>query len=280
MSKLYVVNHLKDNISSDVTAILNTTQKLEANTDYKVSPVEVGFEYVKSLFEQFDEVAFDTSHDNYTVLIQQSELEIKYRQSTLTTNKEVLDNNRLTFFGCSHTYGIGHDDKSTTYPDILSTLIDIDYVNLGMPGKGNYAIEDLLTTYYIKNAKLVIQFTDIYRVKFLHNGKLIENKVYDLGYKNTVMFSEENLFLNFKKIVDRVVARLREGNNQFLITYTNNIDNEWAINANLFLHGYTEYCSAVGIQIDTASDGTHYGIQSHKLWADRLFFKWKSLYGN
>ena len=93
------------------------------------------------------------------------------------------------------------------------------------------------------------------------------------------MFNEENLFFNFKKIVDRIVARLREGNNQFLLTYTNNIDNDWAIQANSFLHRYTEYCSAIGTQIDVAEDGAHYGIQSHSLWAERLYDKWIELYG-
>lgn len=279
MSKLFVVNHLKDNVKGTVQSILTSDQILLPGTDYKVSPIELGFDYVISLFDKFETVEFDTDHTNYSVLLHQSELQTIYANKIKESTNQILDTNLLNFFGCSHTRGIGHVSKLTTYPNVLSELMLIDYNNFGLPGKGNYDIEDLLTLYSIKNSKLIIQFTDMYRVRYLHNGHLLQNGIYRINHNHPVLFSEENLFFNFKKIVNRIVTRLRDGNNQFLITYTNNIDNEWAVYANLFFHEYREYSSAVGTQIDVANDGAHYGINTHKLWADRLYKKWIELYG-
>lgn len=278
MAKIFIINHLTDTVSN-ATAILVPEVEIKSGVNYKISPIEVGFDYTKSLLEKFDEVEFVTNHTNYPVLLQQSELEIAHKHITTAHTKKVLDTNTLNFFGCSHTYGTGHRTL-TSYPAVLSSLLAINYNNFGLPGRGNYDIEDLLTTYSIKNAKLIIQFTDMYRVRYLSNGNLIQDGVYNINHSHSVLFSEENLFFNFKKIVDRLVTRLREGNNQFVITYTNNIDNKWAVDANMFLHGYAEYCSAIGTQVDTALDGLHYGVTSHNLWANRLFNKWESLYGN
>lgn len=278
MSKLYIIDHMSDHLGDTAIAILSLPHEIEPEKNYKVSPIELEFDYVKSLLDKFDEVEFVKDHDNYCVKLRQEELEIIYRNNTTTYTKNLLDIDTMNFFGCSHTAGIGHSNK-TSFPDVLTSRLNILPTNFGLPGKGNYDIEDLLTTYSINNAKLIIQFTDIYRVRYLNNGKLIQNKIYNIEHNHLVLFNEENLFFNFKKIVDRVVTRLREGNNQFLITYTNNIDNELAIQTNSFLHGYTEYSSAIGTQIDVAEDGSHYGIRSHKLWADRLYYKWIELYG-
>jgi hypothetical protein len=278
MSKLYIIDHLSDHLGDTAIAILSPTKEIEPGKNYKVSPIEVGFDYVNSVLDKFDEIEFIKDHDNYCVKLQQEELEIIYRNNITPCTKNLLDINTMNFFGCSHTAGIGHSNK-TSFPDVLTSKLNIPPRNFGLPGKGNYDIEDLLTTYTINNAKLIIQFTDIYRVRYLNNGKLIQNGIYNIEHNHSVLFNEENLFFNFKKIVDRIVARLREGNNQFLLTYTNNIDNDWAIQANSFLHRYTEYCSAIGTQIDVAEDGAHYGIQSHSLWAERLYDKWIELYG-
>ena len=279
MATLYIINHLKDTIKDAIT-IANNDYKISPNIDYKISPVEVDFEYVVSLLDKFDHVFFDKKHDNYAVLVRQVELELIYNKKIYEHGVQVLDRKKLNFFGCSHTYGIGHETKTTSYPDVLSSMLGLEYVNYGMPGKGNYAIEDLLTQFNITNSKLIVQFTDMYRVRYINNDKIIHDKIYQIKHKHPVLFSEENLFFNFKQIVSRVVNRLRDGNNKFLITYTNNMEDKWAIEANLFLHGFKEYCSTVGIQVDKATDGLHFGILSHKILADRLCCKWLRLYEN
>ena len=74
MSKLYIIDHLSDHLGD--IAILSRPQEIEPGKNYKVSPIELEFDYVKSLLDKFDEVEFVKDHDNYCVKLRQEELEI------------------------------------------------------------------------------------------------------------------------------------------------------------------------------------------------------------
>jgi hypothetical protein len=262
--------------------LFSITDEIKSGLSYAASPVEIGFDNTQSLINRFDHVVFLKDHENYVVRLHQAELEFLQSNSKTNYNFKTLDQNKINFFGCSHTGGVGHTSLTTTYPCVLSNMLNIDYNNFALPGKSNYAIEDLLSTFSIKNAKLIIQLTDIYRVRYLEGNKEQSKMLYNINNNltNSLLFSEENLFFNFKNIVNRIVGRLRDGNNKFLITYTCNIENADALKCNEFLYGFTEFSSTIGTQIDVAADGSHYGIQSHKLWAERLHDKWIELYGN
>jgi hypothetical protein len=265
--------------------LFSVTDEIKPRLSYAVSPVEAGFDYTASLFNKFDDVIFLKEHDNAVVKFMQLELEkIRYRKKKDINEHlfKILDQNKINFFGCSHTAGIGHSNQSTMYVDVLSELLKSEYNNFGLPGKGNYTIEDLLNTYNIKNSKLVIQFTDMYRIRYMEN-KLIENtKSYDIKWNtsNNPILNEENLFYNFKQLVTRITNRLREGNNKFVTTHTANIENEYSIQCTEFLYGFKEFASNIGTGVDKAEDNAHYGPKSHKLWAERLYDKWIELYGN
>ena len=111
-----------------------------------------------------------------------------------------------------------------------SNLLDIEYNNYGLPGKGNYDIEDAMNNFTIQNAKVIVQFTDMYRIRYFYNDTLVQTPTHRAisQIQHAILLSEENLFFNFTKIVERTVNRLREGNNQFLITFTHNIDSDYA----------------------------------------------------
>jgi len=248
---------------------------------YAICPVQAGFAFTQSLFEQFDEIVFLKDHDNYIVRIRQAELE-----HNLT---EVVNNNRkqesqMLYFGCSHTYGDGHSDKSTVYPSVLSKLLNTDYINLGMPGKSNYDIEDLMNCYNLERATVVVQFTDMYRIRYSDNSNNIKSdaihRLIDRESKYNFLLSEENLFFNFQQIVLRTLNRLRENGSKFLITFTCNYENDYDLKCLEYLHQYNEFCSHVGTVVDVAEDNTHYGVQSHRLWAEKLYKKWVEIYGH
>lgn len=287
---LFVNNHIQglkevqqicaaENLLCGGTLSSSETQILDQYS-YAISPAEAGFDYVISLLNKFDHIIFLKNHNNFPVLIMQKELETIYNESYKHKLPE-LDKNVLHFFGCSHTYGIGHETLTTTYPAIMSNLIGLDYINHGLPGKGNYDIEDLLNNYLIKDPKLIIQFTDMYRIRYLHNSLLVQSPIHraDPLVQNPILVGEENLFFNFKKIVERVVNRLREGNNQFLITYTHNIDIEYSINCLEFLFKFKEFRSMQGCPIDSGTDGVHFGPETMKRWAHQLYRRWIELYG-
>jgi hypothetical protein len=290
MKILFVNDHLKG--SAEVQEICSKENLLFGGTltseeisilegySYAISPCQAGFDYIISLFDKFDQIRFLKNHNNFPVEIMQKELEIIYNKS-YKSNFPMLGQDKLNFFGCSHTYGSGHDHPSTTYPAILSNMLGLEYNNYGLPGQGNYDIEDLLNTFSIKNSKLVIQFTDMYRIRYFYNNELITTPVFraEKYIQHAVLLNEENLLFNFKKLVERIVNRLREGNNQFLITFTHDIDVDDRIKCLEFLFEFKEFRSMQGCAVDLGTDGIHFGPKSMELWAKQLYRYWIELYG-
>ena len=251
---------------------------IESGISYVICPVIAGFEYTKSLFDKFDEVLFLKDHDNYVVRMQQSELEYSLTPIYRTPRHE----SRMMFFGCSHTFGDGHASIKTTYPDILSNLIGVEYANHGLSGKSNYDIEDLMNQYqFSSNQIIVVQFTDMYRIRYMVKDTVVSQSIHSMNSSanNKILLNEDNLFFNFQQLTTRVINRLKEGNSKFLITFTYHYSNEYDLKCLEHLLQYEEFSSHAGTAVDTASDGTHYGINSHKLWAEKLFNKWTELYG-
>jgi hypothetical protein len=262
--------------------LFSFVDEIKPGLSYAASPVEIGFDNMLSLIDKFDDIVILKDHENYVVKLHQTELEFLQSDKNVYNTFKILDQDKLNFFGCSHTEGVGHTSIETTYPYVLSNIMGMEYNNFGMKAKSNYNTEDLLSTFSIKNSKLIIQFTDIYRIRYLENDMIQHTSIYDTKNKlsNSLIFNEENLLFNFKNIVNRIVGRLRDGNNEFVITYTCNIENADAVKCHEFLYGFKEFSSTIGTQFDVAADGSHYGIQSHKLWAERLYKKWIELYGN
>jgi hypothetical protein len=261
--------------------LLSHDDVIISGNNYAISPVEAGFNYTLSIIDKFDEIVFLKNHKNYSVRLQQSEIEFLLSDRIDNFSPEPLNQHVLNVFGCSHTYGIGHEPVTTAYPYVLSTLLNIDCKNYGLPGKGNYAIENLLNSFSIRDSNLIIQFTDVYRILYMKDDELKQHSIHNSECEifDPILFNDPNLFYNFKKIVIRTVNRLREGNNKFVITYMCNLENEMDLRCIEFLHGFKEFTSAIGTSVDVARDNAHYGIQSHKLWAERLHKKWIELYG-
>lgn len=298
---LFVVHHLQDlkiiqNICQDKKinfggTLFSIETEIVPGLSYSISSKETSFDYVVSLMDKFDEVIFLKNHDDISILIDQLELERIYNNNLVDKiNFKPLDKNKLIFFGCSHTAGIGHELKNTTYPFILSKMLDYEYINLGVDGSGNYQIEDRLSELSISGGKLVIQFSDIYRYRFILNSQVYprpiaeknigEFKIYNIphNYKDSKFVNEENLVYNFQNIVTRLVIRLRDSNNKFLITYTPHFENESILQTLEFMYGFKEFVAITGRQCDTVSDG-HYGPMTHKRWAEGLYQRWIELYG-
>jgi hypothetical protein len=298
---LFVINHHQDlkaiqNICQDRKVIFSGTlfsmeTEIVPGLSYSISPKETSFDYIVSLMDKFDEVIFLKNHDSIPILIDQLELERIYNNNLVDKiNFKPLDKNKLIFFGCSHTAGIGHELKNTTYPFILSKMLDYEYINFGVDGSGNYQIEDRLSELSISGGKLIIQFSDIYRYRFILNSQVYprpiaeknigEFKIYNIphNYKDSKFVNEENLVYNFQNIVTRLVIRLRDSNNKFLITYTPHFENDSILQTLEFMYGFKEFVAITGRQCDTVSDG-HYGPMTHKRWAEGLYQRWIELYG-
>lgn len=299
---LFVIDHQQDlNVIKNICqtrkvifggTLFSTETEIISGLSYAISPAETTYNYVESLLDKFDKVEFLKNHNNVPVLINQLELERVYNDLVDKIDFKPLDKNKLIFFGCSHTAGIGHESKNTTYPFVLSKMLNCEYINFGIGSSGNYQIEDRLSEWSISGCKLIIQFSDIYRYRFILNSQIFPSpiaepegigesvKIFNIphSYKDSKFVNEENLVFNFQNIVQRIVIRLRDSNNKFLITYTPHFTNDSILQTLEFMYGFKEFVSVTGIDLDRVPDG-HYGPLSHKKWSERLFQRWIELYG-
>lgn len=261
--------------------ITSIDQTLDLSLSYCISTNDVGIDYVSSLLTKFKDIEFLENHRDPHV--KESQKELKAELNGIQREIITLDD-RLHFFGDSHTYGQGHNDIKNVFPYVLSHMLGMECNNLGLPGKSNYCIEHRMNDFLIKSSKVIVQFTDIYRIHYLDGSNLKPTGKSFYYVRNmlssSVMFDEEHLFYNFQKLVIRIVNRLKETESKFLLTYACHINDNMDSRCNRFLNQFDEFVPQIGTHVDAAEDGSHFGIQSHKLWAERLYDRWKSLYGD
>ena len=267
------LTHIDSNIVANFAGVITRdTIEIDYSKSYAVSPIEIDYDSLVLLSKKFDEVVFLTDHNNYTVRILQEALRSEIEKKSI--NKVFSTHSGITFFGCSHTYGSWLEDRETNaYPYVLSKMLGEAQVhNLATPGESNYAILEYFSNISFKNGMVIVQFTDMYRISDYQKKKTI--KVYD----TPIRFNELILLENFKTIVNEVVNRLRDSDCKFLLTFTVHYDNEYDLHCLEYLLQFEEFVPSSGIVVDLASDGLHYGVKSHALWAARLFNKWNKLY--
>lgn len=261
-------------------AITSTSQVLDTSICYCASPSELGIDYVSSLLTRFQEIEFLENHRDPYVRTYQKEL--KAELNGLKPNVIPLDS-KLNFFGDSHTFGQGHNDLEKIFPSVLSKMLGMEHNNYGLAGKSNYCIEHKMNNFLINSSNVIVQFTDIYRIHYLEPnlkpaGKAFYN-VKNVLASSSAMYEDEPLFYNFQKLVTRVANRLRETNSKFLLTYSCHMKDEMDTRCNRYLTHFKEFVPQIGTHVDLADDKEHFGLESHKLWANRLYEKWSTLYG-
>ena len=207
-------------------------------------------------------------------------------------NKEIKDN-EILFLGCSHTAGIGHgvynsDAESiadswpgphdTVYTHIFSKLLGLTPLVDVHPGKGNYFTEEKLNTYNLKNKKVIIQFTDVYRLR-INGVNISPSKPKFFTVSHSEVFTDEVLASMFCEQVKRIVNLLRTNNCQFLFFHaTHRVNLEFEVYD--ILEQYKEFCSIYKVNhvVDIADDGTHWGPKTMEYLANILLINWRKLY--
>jgi len=219
--------------------------------------------------------------------------------TNLETNKQIKDN-EILFIGCSNTAGTGHgvynpDGKpeeilliskdshwpgphDTVYTHIFSKLLGLIPLVDAHPGKGNYLTEEKVNTYNLKNKKVIIQFTDVYRLR-LNGVNIIPAKPHLFTISHSEVFTDKVLASMFCEQVKRVVNLLRSNNCQFLFFHaTHRVILEYKIYD--ILKQYKEFCPIHKVKyfIDMADDGYHWGPKSMEYIANILLVNWRKLY--
>ena len=224
-------------------------------------------------------------------------------------NKEIKDN-EILFIGCSHTLGAGHGVEDPGWPgpyDTVYTHIFAKSLNLKPlvshhSARGNYFTEEKINTYNLKNKKVIIQFTDIFRLRLngIDYDKDAPNAPDNIGYRYTFTMGQLETYSDvvfvsvFFEQVKRIVNLLRANNAKFLIFQLNHTNNyEKIINSHLigqykeFVYLYQgpegDLLEQQGMPrsniVDRGKDNLHYGLKSHENIALKLLEKWYELYG-
>lgn len=225
----------------------------------------------------FDSIFFFNNYGNNDVLGNASITLQNIIEGHDVTLKQV-PGQHILYVGCSHTAGVGHNNTDDVFPAIVSTGLGANSLVCGKPGKGNQAIEDVLAEYNLHNQKVIVQFTDIFRLRYYNANKgVVEHKAgKDYSRDEYVIFNDSERVWEFEQIVNRVVSRLRSANSKFLFFQLSHSLN---VETNKYMSQFCEFCYLPSNTIvDTASDNMHYGIKTQQNIASAITNKWKALY--
>ena len=197
------------------------------------------------------------------------------------TNKEIKDN-EILFLGCSHTEGVGHSSKDTVYTHLLAKELNLIPLVDAHRGKGNYLTEEKLNTYNLQNKKIIIQYTDVYRLRL--NGKDYDpNSNYRRFTKSqSEVYTDEVLYSLFFEQVKRMVNLLKANNSKFLFFTLGHCEFIHTANQIFFdnMKCYDTFCpiAFTKYDYDKAEDNMHHGPRSHKFFYKMLLAQWRKMY--
>jgi len=201
-------------------------------------------------------------------------------------------NNNAVFIGCSHTYGLGLDNRNTNYTTAVGQHFNLNAINLGAPGLGNY--HTLQKFHHIKwnsDQLVVLQFTDIARLQIFPDSEvgteLVQSQLYNLDRSYVNVFNDKQLMYMFLERVESAVTLARSLQLRLAMFYlggstTTQTDTEYNRLFKLiefYLCDYAEFIPDMLLQnVDRGNDGMHFGPQSHAVWAQLVIKKIKELY--
>ena len=176
--------------------------------------------------------------------------------------------NEILFLGCSHTGGIGHDTSDTVYTHVACRSLGKKPLVDARPGKGNMIMENLWNTYNLKNATVVVQFTDMYRIEFNNAGKQAGH--YDIH--ESFIFTDQVLASEFIARVKRMVNLFRANDCKFCFFQLKHVGKNVEIlhEVDMVLSEYPEFIYNDDWVVDHGTDGVHYGPKTHTRIADEV----------
>jgi hypothetical protein len=135
-------------------------------------------------------------------------------------NKKVHKREIIYYIGDSHTAGIhtpkelGIDYKHITYPKYLSEMMDMEYVNLGVPGSN--LVNNVII--FINNLKDIIDNAKIVFFQFQH----FQNAYFRFDEEN---FDWKDLVVRDDDVIDRLKTfNLTEDDKYVLVSYLNKFE--------------------------------------------------------
>jgi len=166
-----------------------------------------------------------------------------------------LDDSKLWFFGCSHTFGqsVEYDN---CFPKIAAEQLDIPFYNFGTPGSSIDLVARLLFKLKtkLKDKKIVIFLPYFARFETILDNKFLNMHPKNKDYNNFVPLENVNGFLKYNTLQSIMLIKSLLLNVEHLI-----ISNYKSEEIKYFNPINIENCL-----VDVSGDGWHYGSQTHK----------------
>jgi len=197
------------------------------------------------------------------------------------TNKEIKDN-EILFLGCSHTEGVGHSSKDTVYTHLLAKELNLIPLVDAHGGKGNYLTEEKLNAYNLQNKKIIIQYTDVYRIRLNGINYDAHSNYSKFTKSQSEVYTDEVLYSLFFNQVKRMVNLLKANNSKFLF-FTLGHPNAADSTTEIFFDNmkcYDSFCpiALTKYDYDKAEDNMHHGPKAHRFFSKMLLAQWRKMY--
>lgn len=173
---------------------------------------------------------------------------------------------RIIAFGCSNTVGTSlPDPKKQSWPSILATMLECDYVNLAVEGSSpRYAIYQIQQFEFLETDIVVILWPEITRYCFINDDRSVKHIGIWHYSKDTITTKlYKDLFTNIHALYDYKLF-----NDYALLFFSNK-----KIKYFNYFGPYT-YIDKSKYQmelLDYGLDGRHPGIESHKYFAEKVY---------
>jgi len=91
---------------------------------------------------------------------------VDYTHNSYGYRCDEFNNQKIMFLGCSNTYGVGSNIEST-WPNILSKKLNLDYINLGTPGDSaqSQIIKAFQFFKEFYNPEYIVAFLPVFRLE-------------------------------------------------------------------------------------------------------------------
>lgn len=274
-----------DKQSFDIAKIRNITfrggitsfNQVSADGCYHTSVSDMPDYEILQANDYFDEILFFDNYEKNSILESTSTV-IKNILKNKNIDLKIIPKNHMLCVGCSHTAGVGHNTADTVFPTLAAKRLGRYPIISGHPGKGNQVIEDALAEYNLNSQHVIVQFTDVYRIRFFDSK--LNTVVYKSGKDYTreeiAQLDDARLLWEYEQMVKRVVSKLRSSNAKFVFFQLSHSLNE---ETNRYMSNFKEFCYIPSNTIvDTASDGMHYGVQSQQNISELIIKRWNRLY--
>jgi hypothetical protein len=257
-----------------------------SGSEYHTSLGDLSAEQILTVANLFDTInfvpdKFDRQSNVYkqTVLLLQS---LSHKKSisnfTMLPPKTFLSLNvsesaEMWVFGCSYSYGVGLKENNQCYSRILSEQLSLRLQSIARPGSSiSWSLRHLLQANIKPTDVVVWQITTPERYTLgIDYNNVTEAVLKNNNNRSAVDFySDPQLFYNHINCLNIGLRHLRTLGVKFAIT---SLDSSSELNHQCLLE-YTkhpEYCYMPDILVDLGSDNIHYGPETHKRVAEKLY---------